>query len=87
MPERGSEAYYQKFLNQIKVQFADVNRNDGKTPKNLRGKYFWEVILNILNRDWKKMRINLRKRKIVKNLDFSEDIKLGRERNRIYLDK
>ncbi len=86
LPERESEEYYHKFQNQIKVQFADVNRKDGKTPKNLRGKYFWEVVLNLLNRDWKKMRINLRKRKIVKNLDFSNDIEKGRKMNRTYLD-
>lgn len=83
----GSEAFYRRFLNQIKVKYANVNTEDYRELRSLGNTYFKAVIRNLLSFKFRSAGINWHKLNLVKDLDFTREIEKGRKANRNYLEK
>lgn len=84
--KKGSKEYYTRFLNKIKVEYANVNRQDDEGLENLNKKYLQDAFKSLIKLDLREMKINLHKRKLIQHLDFSEAIKEGRMKGRNHLD-
>lgn len=82
---KGSKRYYQNFLNIIKIKYANVNTDDFKNLRSLETLMLKQAFKSLLRFNLEDFRVSIRKRKIIKSLDFSEDIKIDRERKPNYL--
>lgn len=83
--KKGSKIYFEKFLNQIRVKYADVNSDVYKDIKSLKKLYLKQVIKAVLQLKFKEANLFLKKRYLVKDLDFSNDIIKCRKRKHHYL--
>ena len=84
--KKGSKEYYSRFLNKVKVEYANVNRADKEALKDQKKKYLQDAFKSLIKFDLREMKINLHKRKLIRHLDFSEAIKEGRKKGGNYLD-
>jgi len=86
LPNEGSDKYFEKFLNIIKVRYANVNTNDFENIKRLKWSYVKFSLKALFKFDIKSFQINLRKSKLLGKMDLSKDVEEGRRRRRNYLD-
>lgn len=84
-PEKGTEKYYAKFMNRIKIDYANVNNNNFQRIKDLRKFYFKKAIASLIQRDLKTFKINLKKHDLLKGLDFKKEVKQDRLKAAHYL--
>ncbi|MCP9198317.1 glycosyltransferase family 2 protein [Gramella sp. GC03-9] len=84
-PVKGTKKYYEKFLNRIKVDYADVNSERYKRVKNLGSFYFKKAIVSLFQNDFESFKANLKKREIVNGLDFAKQIEKDRAKGMHYL--
>ncbi len=83
----GSEAYYNKFLNQIRVKYANVNAEEFSKFSRLKSFYIKRIVKSLIKFKFGKARVNWHKLNLIKGLDFSDDIEKGRKINNNYLEK
>lgn len=83
--EKGSKKYFEKFLNQIKVKHANVNTEEFRNVKSLKQYYLKQVLKALLKLKFKEAKLFIKKRNLVKDLDYSNDIIEGRKKMRLYL--
>ncbi len=86
LPEEGSDQYFEKFLNQIKVRYANVNTNEFKDINSLKWFYFKISLKALLKFDIKNFQLNLHKSELMGKMDFSKDIEEGKRCHSNYLD-
>ncbi len=84
-PEKGTKKYYAKFLNRIKIDYADVNTNNYLKIKDLRRFYIKKAMASLIQMDIKTFKINSTKQSILKRLDFTEDVTRDRKKYPNYL--
>lgn len=83
--EKGSKKYFEKFLNQIKVKYANVNTEEYRNVKSLKQYYLKQVLKALLKLKFKEAKLFIKKRDLVKDLDYSNDIIEGRKKTSLYL--
>lgn len=81
----GSEEYYKKYLNQVKVIGADVNGGK-ENIKQLQELQKQKIIKGLLKFRFRKVLIDFQKWLMIKDLDFSKEIDAEREKNSHYLE-
>jgi len=86
LPKEGSDKYFEKFLNLIKIRYANVNTNEFKDIKSLERFYFKISLKALFKFDIKNFQLNLHKSELIGKLDFSKDIEECRKSCRNYLD-
>jgi GT2 family glycosyltransferase len=86
LPKEGSDKYFEKFLNLIKIRYANVNTNEFEDIKSLERFYFKISLKALFKFDIKNFQLNLRKSELIGKMDFSKDIEEGRKSYRNYLD-
>ena len=82
--KKGSDKYFDRFLNQVKVKYGDVN-SETNSPKELKIFYLKAAFKSWLKLDFKGGQVNFRKRELIKNLDFSKEVEETRKQNSHYL--
>lgn len=83
--EKGNKKYFDRLLNQIKVEYADVNTNNQGKFKKLKYHYFRKGIISLFSLKLENYRFNLRKYNMIKKLDFTKDIEEGRMKKGLYI--
>lgn len=81
----GSKRYYDIFLNRIKIKYANVNTDEFKQLKMLKHHQFKKAVKSLLKGNVEEFIINMKKRELIKDLDFTLDIVEGRKKKATYL--
>lgn len=70
---KGSEKYYNKFLNRIRVQYGNVNSEDYRKINKIRRHFFKEAIVSLLKLNFNEYQINKNKYKLIdkKSIELS----------------
>ena len=82
---KGSENYYQKFTNRIKIKYADVNHEYCSELNNLRKFLLKEALVSLLKLKLMDFKVNLKKKKLISNLDLCTYVTNERKGNGPYL--
>lgn len=82
---KGSKRYYDIFLNRIKITYANVNTDDYKQLNRLKHHQLKKAVKALLKGNVEDFKINMTKRRLIKDLDFTLDIVEGRKRKANYL--
>jgi GT2 family glycosyltransferase len=82
---KGSKRYYDIFLNRIKIKYANVNTNDYKQLNMLKNYQLKKAVKSLLKGNVEDFQINMKKRRLIKDLDFTLDIVEGRKKKANYL--
>lgn len=83
--ERGSKKYFDKFLNNIKIEYADVNSNNSTKFKKLKFYYFRKALESFLFLNFREAKLNYKKWSYIWNLNFKKDVEKDRKRGMHYL--
>lgn len=83
--QMGSAKYYEKFLNRIKVKYADINNNSSTRLQELRKYLLKEAFISLIKLNIKGFKVNLKKEKLISQLNFQSNIKNERKGNGPYL--
>lgn len=82
---RGSDRYFNKFLNYIKIEYADVNLDNRLKLKKLKLYYLKEAFVSALSLNFREARVNFTKCKLIWNLNFERDVENDRKSGKHYL--
>ena len=85
-PKRGSEEFFEKFQNQIKVKYADINTDNYKLIPQLKSQYFRRALIFLIKLDFLNFRIHLKKGRIISKMNFKQDVQENRKKKPTYLD-
>lgn len=83
--EIGSKAYYDKFLNRIKIEYGNVNSDKYKDFDKLIFYLRKQSLMSILKFDIINYDINKNKIKLISDLNFKEKVFFNRKKGRNYL--
>lgn len=72
--EKGSDPYFRKFMNDIKVRYGDVNSNVYQDFPKMKFYYLKRAVGDILNLRFTEFKINLYKAKLLSGLNFNDHI-------------
>ncbi|UZH55639.1 glycosyltransferase family 2 protein [Salinimicrobium tongyeongense] len=84
--EKGSEKYLEKFLNQKKVRFGNVNTEEYKNLDSLKMALLKNAVKSFISLRFNDFRIYLQKRRMIRNLNFRSLIENDRKPGANYLD-
>lgn len=84
--EAGTQKYYDKFLNRIKIEYANINTENYLRLSGLRFFYLKQTVRSIIELNWKEAKINLERRRLIRPLDFRNDVIEGRKKKSNYLE-
>ena len=83
--KKGSTEYYNKFTNRVKVKYADINKDYSKELEQLRKYFLKEAVLYLFKLDIKDFKVNLKKGKLISQLNFHANLKKERKGHGPYL--
>lgn len=82
---KGSNRDYDIFLNRIKIKYANVNTDDYKQLKLLKYYQIKKAFKSLLKGNIEEFQINMKKIRLIKNLDFTLDVSEGRKKQTSFL--
>jgi GT2 family glycosyltransferase len=82
---KGSENYYDKFLNSIKVTYGNVNNDRFKEVGNLKVFFFKQSVYCLLQFNIKNFKVNWKKRIKISGINLENSVVLNRKKGRNYL--
>ncbi|KLT71044.1 glycosyltransferase family 2 protein [Flavobacterium sp. ABG] len=82
---KGSKDYYNKFLNRIKVKFADVNSQDFRKINKLKRHFLKEALLSVVKFKFNEFRINTTKYKLVDKKSLENSVSQNKQVGKKYL--
>jgi GT2 family glycosyltransferase len=83
--EPGSPKYFRKFINRVKIRYANINTEEYKNLPKLRNYYFKKALFSILALDVEKFNLYYKKCKLIAQLNIERNIKIERKAHRSYL--
>lgn len=81
----GSEKYYDKFLNNIKVVYGNVNSDKYKELKKLKYFFFKQSLFSFIKLDFENFKIYWKKRSLLGILNLEKSVVLNRKKGRTHL--
>ena len=82
-PAQGSEKYFEKFTNQIKISYANVN--EPKNLQQLKPIYLKMAFKALFQLNRNEFKLNYKKYKLIATMDFKKDIEQGQKKQATYL--
>ncbi|MFH7013757.1 glycosyltransferase family 2 protein [Flavobacterium sp. FlaQc-52] len=82
---KGSEKYYNRFLNRIRVKYADVNSEEYKKIDRIKTYFFKEAIVSLLKLDFKGYLVNKTKCRLIDKKSIKNSVLQNRETGKKYL--
>lgn len=82
---KGSEKYYNKFLNRIRVQYGNINSEDHRKINKIRRHFFKEAIVNLLKLNFNEYQINKTKYKLIDKKSIELSVLKNKENGKKYL--
>ena len=83
--EPGSEKYFRKFINRIKIQYANINSDVYKQFPKLKNYYLKKALFSCFLMNFEEVKLYLKKNKLVSELNFEKNITEERKAQRNYL--
>jgi len=83
---KGSEKYYAKFLNQIKVAYGNVNTDNYKNVSNLKYSFLKRAIVSLIKFNLTDFKVNWAKAKLLAGENLKEKVLFNRQKGRNYLE-
>lgn len=83
--EPGSEKYFRKFINRIKIQYANINLDVYKQFPKLKNFYLKKALFSCFRMNFEKGKLYWKKSRLVSNLNFEKNIIEERKAQRNYL--
>ena len=80
----GSEKYYKKFLNRIKVKYGNVNTEDYKGINKIRFYFLKKAILSLLKLDFNNCKVNKTKYNLIDKKSITNSVLQNRETGKSY---
>ncbi|KFF05206.1 glycosyltransferase family 2 protein [Flavobacterium reichenbachii] len=81
----GSEKYYKKFLNRIKVKYGDVNSDDYKKIDKMRMHFLKKAVVSLFKLNFKNYQINKTKYNLIDKKSIMASVFKNREVGKKYL--
>jgi GT2 family glycosyltransferase len=82
---KGSEKYYNKFLNRIRIQYGNVNSEDYRKINKIRRHFIKEAIVSLLKLNFSEYQINKTKYKLIDRKSIELSVLNNRETGKKYL--
>ncbi|WP_029272121.1 glycosyltransferase family 2 protein [Flavobacterium sp. KJJ] len=83
---KGSEKYYAKFLNHIKVSYGNVNTDNYKNVSKLKYSFLKKSIISLIKFDLADFKINWTKAKLLAGENLKEKVLFNRQKGKNYLE-
>ena len=85
--EKGSEKSMEKFLNQIKVRYGNINTDEYRHLDTVKKAYFKAALKSLMALRFYDFKVNLRKTRMIRNLNFEILIVNDRKSGATYLER
>jgi GT2 family glycosyltransferase len=85
--KKGSDKYYDKFIVRLKVAYGNVNNEKYKELKKIKFFFLKESLLDLLKLNFENFKVNFKKQKLVRGLNFKESVLINRVKGQNYLNK